>query len=242
MLAATRCYAAESDQRAEPRGKVTVDGKPAAKAGSPVLTSSNIVIDAEVPKYVCRAGYKLEAAIEHFKCDIEGKVALDAGLSTGGFTDCLLQYGASSVYGVDVGYGQVAEKIRQDERVRVMERTNLRYLSDLPQLVDIVTLDLAFISILLVMPAVMAAMKPEGTLITLIKPQFEARKNQVGSGGVIRDPSVHQEVIDRVVGGVESCGFKCLGWINSPLKGADGNIEFLACFTRQLAAPVVTTD
>ncbi|KAG6553259.1 hypothetical protein Mapa_004993 [Marchantia paleacea] len=221
------------------QGKVTVDGKPAAKAGAPVLSSSTIIIDAEIPKFVCRAGYKLEAAIEHFKCDIEGKVALDAGLSTGGFTDCLLQYGASFVYGVDVGYGQVAEKIRQERRVCVMERTNLRYLADLPQLVDIVTLDLAFISILLVMPAVLAAMKPEATLIALIKPQFEARKSQVGSGGVVRDPEVHKEVVARVVHGVEACGFNCEGWIQSPLKGAEGNIEFLACFNRQ---PVEATS
>ncbi|OAE28186.1 hypothetical protein AXG93_2515s1240 [Marchantia polymorpha subsp. ruderalis] len=236
---AARCYAGEAEPSVEPR--VTVDGKPAAKAGAPVLTTSNIIIDAEIPKFVCRAGYKLEAALEHFKCDIQGKVALDAGLSTGGFTDCLLQYGASFVYGVDVGYGQVAEKIRREERVCVMERTNLRYLADLPQLVDIVTLDLAFISILLVMPAVLAAMKPEATLIALIKPQFEARKSQVGSGGVVRDPEVHKEVVARVVHGVEACGFKCEGWIQSPLKGAEGNIEFLACFTRlPVEAPSVT--
>lgn len=215
------------------QGKVTVDGKAALKAGTPVSRVSNINITAEIPKFVCRAGYKLEAAIEHFACDVKDKVALDAGLSTGGFTDCLLQQGAAFVYGVDVGYGQVADKIRQDERVCVMERTNVRYLADLPQLVDLVTLDLAFISILMVMPAVSAVMKPQSTLITLIKPQFEATRAQVGSGGVVRDPEVHKEVVSKVISGVEACGFDCQGWIQSPLKGAEGNIEFLACFSRQ---------
>ncbi|KAL6978903.1 carnosine N-methyltransferase [Sarracenia purpurea var. burkii] len=162
------------------QGKVFVDGKPVNKAGTPVSDEAVVEIMAEVPKYVCRAGYKLEAAIEQLNVDVAGKVALDSGLSTGGFTDCLLQYGASFVYGVDVGYGQVADKIRLDERVCIVERTNLRYLSGLPQKVDVVTLDLSFISILLVMPAVVNAMKEEATLVTLVKPQFEARRSQVG--------------------------------------------------------------
>lgn len=153
-------------------------------------------------------------------------------MSTGGFTDCLLQYGASYVYGVDVGYGQVADKIRRDERVCVIERTNLRYLSGLPQKVDLVTLDLSFISILLVMPAVVNAMKEEATLVTLVKPQFEARRSQVGSGGIVRDPKVHQEVLEKIIKGVENFGFQSKGWIESPLKGAEGNTEFLVCFSR----------
>jgi len=132
------------------QGKVLVNGKPAAKAGTTVKATSKIDITAEVPKYVCRAGYKMEAALQQFAHDVTGKVVLDAGLSTGGFTDCLLQNGASRIYGVDVGYGQVAEKIRVDERVSIIERTNLRYLPGLPELVDLVTLDLSFISILLV--------------------------------------------------------------------------------------------
>ncbi|XP_020106472.1 uncharacterized protein LOC109722754 isoform X1 [Ananas comosus] len=214
------------------QGKVLVDGRVVSKAGTPVSDKSVVEIKAVVPKYVCRAGYKLEAAIEEFGVDVVGKVALDSGLSTGGFTDCLLQHGASYVYGVDVGYGQVAEKIRQDERVGVIERTNLRYLSELPQLVDLVTLDLSFISILLVMPAVVNVMKSESTLITLVKPQFEARKSQVGGGGVVRDPQVHQEVLDRIIKGVEDFGFHSKGWIESPIKGAEGNTEFLVCFQR----------
>ncbi|KAM5562904.1 hypothetical protein ABKV19_017869 [Rosa sericea] len=214
------------------QGKVLVDGKVVNKAGTPVSDKSVVKIMAEVPKYVCRAGHKLEAAIEQLGVDVSGKVALDSGLSTGGFTDCLLQYGASFVYGVDVGYGQVAEKIRTDERVSVIERTNLRHLPGLPQKVDLVTLDLSFISILLVMPAVINVMKEEATLVTLVKPQFEARRSQVGSGGIVRDPLVHQEVLERIIKGVENFGFSSRGWIESPLKGAEGNIEFLVHFTR----------
>ncbi|XP_030514068.1 hemolysin A [Rhodamnia argentea] len=214
------------------QGKVFVNGKVVNKAGAPVSDQSNVEIIAEIPKYVCRAGYKLEAAIEQLGVDVEGKVALDSGLSTGGFTDCLLQYGALLVYGVDVGYGQVADKIRRDERVSVIERTNLRYLPGLPQKVDLVTLDLSFISILLVMPAVVNVMKEEATLVTLVKPQFEARRSQVGGGGIVRDPLVHQEVLEKIIDGVENFGFQKKGWIESPLKGAEGNTEFLVCFNR----------
>ncbi|XP_048332493.1 uncharacterized protein LOC107421408 isoform X2 [Ziziphus jujuba] len=215
------------------QGKVFVDGKVVNKAGTPISDKAVVEIMAEIPKYVCRAGHKLEAAIEKLDIDVSGKVALDSGLSTGGFTDCLLQYGASLVYGVDVGYGQVADKIRRDERVCVIERTNLRYLSALPQKVDLVTLDLSFISILLVMPAVVKVMNDEATLITLVKPQFEARRSQVGGGGIVRDPLVHQEVLEKIIKGVENFGFCCKGWIESPLKGAEGNIEFLVHFVRK---------
>ncbi|KAL1834953.1 hypothetical protein ACET3Z_004604 [Daucus carota] len=214
------------------QGKVIVDGKVIYKAGTPVSDKSVVEIKAEIPKYVCRAGHKLEAAIEQLGIDVAGKVALDSGLSTGGFTDCLLQYGASFVYGVDVGYGQVAEKIRCDERVSVIDRTNLRYLSELPQKVDLVTLDLSFISLLLVMPAVVNLMKEDAVLVTLIKPQFEARRSQVGGGGIVRDPLVHKEVREKIISGVENFGFQCNGWIESPLKGAEGNVEFLACYSR----------
>ncbi|KAM0904033.1 hypothetical protein ACQ4PT_018269 [Festuca glaucescens] len=214
------------------QGKVHVNGRVVNKAGTQVSDKSVIEIKAEIPKYVCRAGHKLEAAIKEFGVDCDGKVALDSGLSTGGFTDCLLQHGASHVYGVDVGYGQVAEKIRVHEHVSVIERTNLRHLDKLPQLVDLVTLDLSFISILVVMPAVVKVMKTDSALITLIKPQFEARRSQVGKGGIVRDPLVHKEVLDRIISGIEKFGFRNEGWIESPLKGAEGNIEFLACFQR----------
>ncbi|MED6221415.1 hypothetical protein PIB30_054425 [Stylosanthes scabra] len=214
------------------QGKVYVNGKVVNKAGTPVSEKAVVEIIAEVPKYVCRAGHKLEAAIEQLGVNVAGKVALDSGLSTGGFTDCLLQYGASHVYGIDVGYGQVAEKIRRDDRVSVIERTNLRYLTELPQNVDLVTLDLSFISILLVMPAVVNVMKEDAALVTLVKPQFEARRSQVGKGGIVKDPSIHQEVLDRIIKGVEDFGFCSKGWIESPLKGAEGNTEFLVHFTR----------
>ncbi|GAQ83745.1 hypothetical protein KFL_001600150 [Klebsormidium nitens] len=215
------------------QGKVLVDGHPVTKAGAQVKEDRNIILNAEQPKFVCRAGYKLEGALDHFQIDVTGKVALDSGLSTGGFTDLLLQRGATKVYGVDVGYGQVAEKIRQDERVVIMERTNLRYLEGLPEPVDLVTLDLSFISILLVMPAVVACMKPESMLITLIKPQFEAGRSQVGSGGIVRDPAVHQDVLCRIIAGVKAFGFECIGHIQSPIKGTEGNVEFLGVFRRQ---------
>ncbi|KAK7301466.1 hypothetical protein RJT34_12330 [Clitoria ternatea] len=214
------------------QGKVYVNGKVINKAGTPVPEKAVVEIIADVPKYVCRAGHKLEAAIEQLHVDVAGKVALDSGLSTGGFTDCLLQYGASHVYGVDVGYGQVSDKIRRDERVSVIERTNLRYLAGLPQNVELVTLDLSFISILLVMPAVVGVMKENAALVTLVKPQFEARRSQVGKGGIVKDPIVHQEVLERIIKGVENFGFCSKGWIESPLKGAEGNTEFLVHFNR----------
>ncbi|KAL3621877.1 hypothetical protein CASFOL_034073 [Castilleja foliolosa] len=214
------------------QGKVFVDGKVVRKSGTPTSDKSVVEIKAEVPKYVCRGGNKLEAAIEQLEIDVAGKVALDSGLSTGGFTDCLLQYGASFVYGVDVGYGQVADKIRRHDCVSVIERTNLRYLTKLPQKVDLVTLDLSFISILTVMPAVINLMKNDAVLVTLIKPQFEAHRSQVGGGGIVRDPLVHEEVLEKIINGVQGLGFQCKGWIESPLKGAEGNKEFLACFSR----------
>ncbi|CAN1791833.1 Putative rRNA methyltransferase YqxC [Linum perenne] len=214
------------------QGKVLVNGKKVNKAGTPVSDKAVVEITAENPKYVCRAGYKLEAALEQLGVDVTGKVALDSGLSTGGFTDCLLQHGASFVYGVDVGYGQVAEKIRRHERVSVIERTNLRYLTELPQKVDIATLDLSFISILLVMPAVVDLMKDDASLVTLVKPQFEAHRSQVGGGGIVRDPQVHQEVLEKIINGVEGFGFRKNGSIESPLKGAEGNTEFLVYFSR----------
>ncbi|XP_024538186.1 uncharacterized protein LOC9656104 [Selaginella moellendorffii] len=214
------------------QGKVFVDGRPGTKSGMQVAETSAIEITAQPPKYVCRAGDKLAAALERFGCDLNGKVVLDSGLSTGGFTDCMLQHGATRVYGVDVGYGQVAEKIRTDKRVRVMERTNLRLLTRLPEMVDFVTLDLCFISVLLVMPAVCSVMKQDASGVILIKPQFEAARSQVGGGGIVRKPEVHREVLEKVIDGVEEFGFACKGWMESPIKGTDGNTEFLAYFHR----------
>jgi 23S rRNA (cytidine1920-2'-O)/16S rRNA (cytidine1409-2'-O)-methyltransferase len=215
------------------QGKVQVDGKVITKAGQLVPDDVVITMDLEEPKYVSRAGLKLEHALDHFGIDVQGKIALDAGLSTGGFTDCLLQRGIERVYGVDVGYGQVHEKIRNDPRVIVMERTNLRHLDKLPEMVDIVTLDLSFISVLKVMDAVCHVLKKKGILLVLIKPQFEAEKKQVGKGGIVKDETVYKAVIDKVTQGIESYGFTNKGVIPSPITGTMGNKEFLSYFLRK---------
>ncbi len=217
------------------QNKVFVNGTVISKPGIPVKDEDNVTVLAEEPKYVCRAGWKLEKALDIFGIDPTGLVILDAGLSTGGFTDCLLQRGAARVYGVDVGYGQVHEKIRQDPRVRVYERTNLRYLKSLPEKVDLVTLDLSFISLLKVMDAVLGLMKDKGQLITLIKPQFEAERHEVGKGGIIKDPEVHKRVVEKVIKAIEDYGLSYLGSIESPILGSSGNKEFLAYFKRSSA-------
>jgi len=214
------------------QGKVSVDGKVVTKPGTMIAADAVLSYTIEEPKYVSRAGFKLEKALDHFGIDVTGLIVMDAGLSTGGFTDCLLQRGAQKVYGIDVGYGQVHEKIRNDPRVILKERTNLREVRDLGELVDLVTLDLSFISVLKVMDAVDAILKPNGKLIVLIKPQFEARKEEVGRGGIIKDAKIHAEVIDRIHTGIERYGFTFHGVIESPIAGATGNKEFLAYFTK----------
>lgn len=214
------------------QGKVLVDGRPITKPGMAVNADAKIELSVEEPKFVSRAGYKLEKALDHFAIDVTGLTTLDAGLSTGGFTDCLLQRGAKKIYGIEVGYGQAHEKIRMDERVIVRERTNLRLLKDLGELVDLVTLDLSFISVLKVMDAVKNLLKADGQLIVLIKPQFEASKQEVGRGGIVRDAKVRERVVQEVVHGISEYGFACQGVIESPIAGADGNIEYLAYFRR----------
>lgn len=215
------------------QGKVTVDGMVQTKPGTVVNADAEIICSVQVPQYVSRAGYKLAHALECFKLTITDLVVLDAGISTGGFTDCLLQKGAARVYGIDVGYGQVHEKIRNNPRVIVQERVNLRTLKTVGELVDLVTLDLSFISVLKVMEAVCAVLKPEGTLIVLIKPQFEAGRAQVGRKGIVSDPKVHQQVVQKITLGIEQYGFICKGIIDSPITGGDGNKEFLAYFERK---------
>jgi len=215
------------------QGKVLVDDKIVTKPGTMIAVDAAIMLDVEEPKFVSRAGYKLERALDHFNIDVQGLTTLDAGISTGGFTDCLLQRGAKRVYGIDVGYGQVHEKLRHDERVIIKERTNLRDVRDVGERVDLVTLDLSFISVLKVMDAVCAVLKPHGKLIVLIKPQFEAERSQVGRGGLVKDPAIHQAIIDRVTHEIESYGFTLIGVIDSPILGATGNKEFLAYFVRK---------
>lgn len=215
------------------QGKVKVNGVPVLKPGTLFASDVILSVDAHEPKYVSRAGFKLEKALDYFHIDPKGLVVLDAGLSTGGFADCLLQRGAAKIYGVDVGYGQVHEKIRTDKRVVVLERTNLRELHSVGQLVDLITLDLSFISILKVMDAVTALVKPNGQLLTLIKPQFEAKKEEVERGGLITNPKIHQRIITEVIAGIENYGFACKGYIESPIAGTTGNKEFLAYFVRK---------
>lgn len=214
------------------QGKVIVDGTVITKPGTAVSPDVLIVMNVQEPKYVSRAGFKLEKALTEFNVDVTGMVVLDAGISTGGFTDCLLQKGASKVYGIDVGYGQVHEKIVRDPRVIIKEKTNLRTLESVGELVDLVTLDLSFISVLKVMDAVCKILKDGGRLIVLIKPQFEAGKQDVGKGGIVRDPEVHKAVIERLTKGIEEFGFVNRGVIESPIEGATGNKEFLAHFER----------
>ncbi len=215
------------------QGKVKVDGKIVTKAGTITDASLDIELSVQEPKFVSRAGFKLEKALDFFDVDVKDLVVLDAGISTGGFTDCLLQRGAKRIYGVDVGYGQVHEKVLQDDRLVLMERTNLRKLEKLPKLVDLVTLDLSFISILKVMPAVSKLLKPDGRIITLIKPQFEAGKENVSRGGVVRDEKVHKEVIEKIRQGMLEYGLNMVDVIKSPIVGAtSGNVEYLALFVK----------
>jgi 23S rRNA (cytidine1920-2'-O)/16S rRNA (cytidine1409-2'-O)-methyltransferase len=215
------------------QGRVQVDGLVVTKAGVQIGNDAEVVVDIQEPKFVSRAGFKLEKALDHFGIDVKDFVVLDAGLSTGGFTDCLLSRGASRVYGVDVGYGQVHEKIRHDPRVVVIERTNLREVRDVGEKIDLVTLDLSFISLLKVMDAVCAVLKDNGMLVALIKPQFEAQRHEVGRGGIVKNPAVHEAVIKRVTQGLEEYGFKVHGVIESPIEGSMGNKEFLVYCTRE---------
>lgn len=217
------------------QGKVRLEGQVLTKAGTMVAEDAQLEYNFDEPKYVSRAGFKLEKALEHFTINVQGLTCMDAGLSTGGFTDCLLQYGAHKVYGVEVGHGQTHEKIRKDNRVVILEHTNLRDVRDLGEKVDLVTLDVSFISVLKLMEAVCAVLKDQGQLIVLIKPQFEARKHDVGTGGIIKDPVIHQEVIKRVTEGIVAAGFTLVGVTESPITGTEGNKEFLAYFKRQKA-------
>ncbi|MDR3646895.1 MAG: TlyA family RNA methyltransferase [Candidatus Babeliales bacterium] len=215
------------------QGKVKVDGKVNTKPGSSIKEDSEVEFNFEEPKFVSRAGFKLEKALDHFGIDVTDLVIMDAGISTGGFTHCMLQRGAKKVYGVDVGFGQVHERVTRDPRVVLLEKTNLRNLESLPEKVDLVTLDLSFISVLKVMPVVTDLMTDNAQLVVLIKPQFEAKKHQIGRGGIVKDDKVHQEVIQTITEGIKEFGFACLGVIESPIAGATGNKEFLAHFKRK---------
>lgn len=216
------------------QGKVFVDGEKVTKPGTLVADDVKITHSIEEPKFVSRAGLKLEQALDHFKIDVKDLIVLDAGISTGGFTDCLFQRGAKKVYGVDVGYGDVHDKIRKDERLVLLEKTNLRILESVGELVDLVTLDLSFISVLNVMQTVCKVLKKDGKLIVLIKPQFEASKYEIGAGGIVRDDAIRQAIVDVVVKGIMQYGFESKGVTDSPISGAKGNKELLAYFIRKI--------
>ena len=216
-------------------GEVYVNGQKADKSGMEVDITSNIEVRGSACPYVSRGGLKLEKALRNFGVDPTGYVCSDSGASTGGFTDCLLQQGASKVFAIDVGYGQLAWKIRNDPRVVVMERTNIRYvtLEDLGEPLDLSVIDVSFISLGLVLPVVKTLLKPTGQVLCLIKPQFEAGKDKVGKKGVVRDPAVHEEVLQNFISLAKSLDFTIRNLTFSPVKGPEGNIEFLAHLSMQ---------
>ncbi len=210
-------------------GDILVNDTINLRAGQKVADSDNLALAAK-PRFVSRGGEKLDHALAGFGIDVEGQIAADLGASTGGFTDCLLQHGAAKVYAVDVGYGQIDERLRHDERVVLMERTNARGLDGLPDPIGIVTIDVSFISLGLIFPAVARILNPGGMCVPLIKPQFEAGRKDVGKGGVVRDPVIHRRVLEGVVERAEANGLRLRSLVASPLLGPAGNVEFLAHF------------
>ena len=207
-------------------GEVLVDGLPAAKPGMSVPADACLAVRAGLP-YVSRGGIKLAHALDAFGLDVTGQVALDVGASTGGFTDCLLQRGAARVYAVDVGYGQLDWKLRQDHRVVVLEKTNIRNLEDLPEQPTMAVADASFISLRLVLPAVWRLVAGQADAVVLVKPQFEAGRSQVGKGGVVRDPAIRQAVVDDLAAWAAANGWQVGGVVTSPITGPAGNVEFL---------------
>ncbi len=210
-------------------GNVYVDGQKEDKAGTKVAVTAKLEVKGNQMKYVSRGGYKLEKAMDVFGIRLDGKICLDIGASTGGFTDCMLQNGASKVYAIDVGYGQFAWKLRNDERVVCLEKTNVRYVTheQVPDEGDFASIDVSFISLTKVLPAVLGVLGEKGQLVCLIKPQFEAGREKVGKKGVVRDSSVHREVIEMIVDYVRTQNLGILGLDFSPIKGPEGNIEYL---------------
>jgi len=214
-------------------GEVFIGENRADRPAMPVAADAPIHIRTGLP-YVSRGGLKLAAALDAFALDVADLTCADVGASTGGFTDCLLQRGAARVYAIDVGYGQIDWKLRRDPRVVVMERTNARYLLSLSEPVDLATVDASFISLTLILPKVYGWLKPDGQVVALVKPQFEAGRDQVGRGGVVRDPTLHADVLRRVLTWANAQGLAPFGAIRSPITGPAGNVEFLARLKRGL--------
>ena len=223
---------AESREKAKAlimSGNVYVNGQKEDKAGTTFEETAPIEVRGSTLKYVSRGGLKLEKAMDRFGVRLDGKVCMDVGASTGGFTDCMLQNGAVKVYSVDVGHGQLAWKLRNDERVVCMEKTNIRYVTpeDIADSIGFASIDVSFISLTKVLEPVKALLEDNGQIVCLIKPQFEAGREKVGKKGVVRDPAVHLEVIDMVIDYALSIGFEALNLEFSPIKGPEGNIEYL---------------
>jgi 23S rRNA (cytidine1920-2'-O)/16S rRNA (cytidine1409-2'-O)-methyltransferase len=232
---------AESREKARAlilEGKVIVNNSKACKAGTFVGHDSSIEVIQALP-YVSRGGVKLEAALTGFSIDVRGAIAMDVGASTGGFTDCLLQNGAERVYAVDVGYGQFAWKLRNDSRVVLLEKTNIRYLQreTIQEPVDIATIDVSFISLVKVVPKVREFIKPRGVIVALIKPQFEVSRRDVDKGGVVKDEAKRNSVIDRITEYVTNIRFRVKGVIRSPLVGPKGNVEYLMYMVNNIDLP-----
>lgn len=210
-------------------GKVLVNRMPETKAGTFIEASAEITIRGMDIPYVSRGGLKLRTAFEHFGISLKGRTAMDVGASTGGFTDCMLEAGARKVYAIDVGYGQFDWRLRNDPRVVLLERTNIRYLERerIPEDVDFAAVDVSFISLRLVLPKVKEFLGPGGEVVALIKPQFEVGRSDVGKGGIVRVPEKREEAVRSLMEAVEAMGFVALGVIESPLKGQKGNVEYL---------------
>lgn len=215
-------------------GKIFVDGQRVDKAGEKINVDADIIFKGQEIPYVSRGGLKLEKAIKEFGVNLKDKVCMDIGASTGGFTDCMLQNDANKVFSIDVGYGQFAWKLRTDSRVVCMERTNIRYVTpeDLGELTDFASIDVSFISLKKIMPATLSLLNESGEVVALIKPQFEAGKEKVGKKGVVRDINVHKEVVLDIVEFLISQNLNILSVSYSPIKGPEGNIEYLVYFTK----------
>lgn len=222
-------------QRLIRAGEVRVEGQIVDKPGTRVATEAEITLESK-PRFVSRGGKKLQAAMERFGLDAKDVVAADVGASTGGFTDCLLQHGANRVYAIDAGYGQLHWELRNDPRVEVMERTNARYLESLPEPVDLVTVDVSFISLTLILPAAVGWLKPNANVVALIKPQFEAGPENVEKGGVVRDTDIHRQVLEKVLKAAAELDLGLRDLMPSPLQGPAGNIEFLAWWRSEAEA------
>jgi len=226
----------ERAQRAIMAGEVRVGEQPITKPATMIDIDALISV-AEPPQFVSRGATKLSGALDFFKIDVRDKVALDIGASTGGFTDCLLQRDATKVFAVDVGRGQLAWKIRNDPRVVVLEKVNARFLSNeqIPQFVDVCVIDVSFISLTLILPRAFELITPDGVILALIKPQFELQRKDVGRGGIVREPALHEKAQQKIVNFVKEADYRVVGLVPSAITGTDGNQEFFICIRKRSA-------